>query len=270
MFQIYQQVIMDKSSKELAGKVALVTGGTKGIGKAIANRLLDAGATVVVTARSHPGEQHLSHHFIKTDLTIPEQTGKVVRETNEKFGTIDILINNMGGSDSPSGGFGALTDEHWENDLQINLQSAVRIDRAILPQMTANKNGVIIHISSLSGILPLYESLGAYAVAKAALNNYSKSLSKEFTPKGIRVATVSPGVVKTDTMDAYLKSLSDISGLSVEQVTQNLMNALGGIPMGRMALPEEIAELVGFLVSSRASYITGVNYIIDGGANPSV
>jgi len=261
---------MEKFAKELTGKLALVTGGTKGIGRAIADRLLEAGATVVVTARNHPGDENLIPYFIPTDLTIPSETDKVVREINEKFGTIDILVNNMGGSTSPSGGFGALTDEHWENDLQLNLQSSIRIDRAILPQMVEQKGGVIIHISSLSGILPLYESLGAYAVAKAALNNYSKSLSKEFTPKGIRVAAVSPGMVKTDTMGAYLQSLSDTSGRSVEEVTQNLMTTLGGVPMGRMALPEEIAELVGFLVSPRASYITGVNYIIDGGANPSL
>ncbi|HWV72745.1 MAG TPA: SDR family oxidoreductase [Pseudosphingobacterium sp.] len=261
---------MEKSTKELSGKIVLVTGGTKGIGKAIADRLLEAGATVVVTARNHPGDENFTPYFIPTDLTIPSETDKVVREINAKFGTIDILVNNMGGSVSPSGGFGVLTDEHWENDLQLNLQSSIRIDRAILPQMVEKKNGVIIHISSLSGILPLYESLGAYAVAKAALNNYSKSLSKEFTPKGIRVAAVSPGMVKTDTMDAYLQSLSNTSGRSVEEVTQSLMTTLGGVPMGRMAFPEEIAELVGFLVSPRASYITGVNYIIDGGANPSL
>jgi NAD(P)-dependent dehydrogenase (short-subunit alcohol dehydrogenase family) len=256
--------------KELIGKVALVTGGTKGIGKAIAERLLEAGAIVVVTARSRPVETQTKHHFIAADLTIAKETDKVVSEVKEKFGSIDILVNNMGGSTSPSGGFGSLTDEHWENDLQLNLQSAVRIDRAILPQMVEKKSGVIIHISSVTGTLPVYQSLGGYAVAKAALNNYSKSLSKEFSPQGIRVATVSPGMVKTDTMDAYLQSLAETSGLSIEQVTQNLMDSLGGIPLGRMALPEEIAELVGFLVSPKASYITGVNYIIDGGSNPSL
>jgi NAD(P)-dependent dehydrogenase (short-subunit alcohol dehydrogenase family) len=256
--------------KELAGKIALVTGGTKGIGKAIADRLSEAGAVVIVTARNYPGDGNLKHHFISADITVSGETDKMVGAINEKYGKIDILVNNMGGSNSPSGGFGMLTDEHWDSDLQLNLNSAVRVDRAILPQMVAKKNGVIIHISSVTGTLPVYESLGAYAVAKAALNNYSKSLSKEFTPKGVRIAAVSPGMVKTDTMDAYLKSLSDTSGLSIEEVTQNLMSSLGGIPMGRMALPEEIAELVGFLVSPRASYITGVNYIIDGGANPSL
>nr|WP_288812955.1 SDR family oxidoreductase [uncultured Sphingobacterium sp.] len=256
--------------KELIGKVALITGGTKGIGRAIAERLSEAGALVIVTARTRPIETHTKHHFIAADLTIAAQTDKMVNEINEKFGSIDILVNNMGGSTSPSGGFGALTDEHWENDLQLNLQSAVRIDRAILPQMVEKKSGVIIHISSVTGTLPVYQSLGGYAVAKAALNNYSKSLSKEFSPKGIRVATVSPGMVKTDTMDAYLQSLAKTSDLSIEQVTLDLMDSLGGIPLGRMALPQEIAELVGFLVSPKASYITGVNYIVDGGSNPSL
>ena len=256
--------------KELTGKIALVTGGTKGIGKAIADRLSEAGAVVIVTARNHPGDENLKHHFISADITVSGETDNMVGVINKKYGAIDILVNNMGGSNSPSGGFGVLTDEHWDSDLQLNLQSAVRIDRAILPQMVAKKNGVIIHISSVTGTLPVYESLGAYAVAKAALNNYSKSLSKEFSRKGIRVVTVSPGMVKTDTMDAYLQSLADTSGLGIEEVTQNLMSSLGGIPMGRMALPEEIAELVGFLVSPKASYITGVNYIIDGGANPSL
>ena len=256
--------------KELTGKVALVTGGTKGIGKAIADRLSQAGATVIVTARNHPGDEKLKHHFIAADITISSETDRMMWEINEKYGTIDILVNNMGGSNSPSVGFGILTDEHWENDMQLNLHSAVRIDRAILPKMVEKKNGVIVHVSSITGALPVYESLGAYAVAKAALNNYSKSLSKEFTPKGIRIAAVSPGMVKTDTMDAYLQSLADTTASSIEEVTRNLMNSLGGIPMGRMALPEEIAELVGFLVSPRASYITGVNYIIDGGANPSL
>ncbi|MEO6282899.1 MAG: SDR family oxidoreductase [Dyadobacter sp.] len=257
-------------NSELKGKIALVTGGTKGIGKGIADRLAQAGAKVIVTARNHPGDVDLQHHFIAADLTVASETARVIGKINEKFGTIDILINNMGGSTSPSGGFGALTDLHWENDIQLNLLAPVRMDRAVLPQMIKAQNGVIIHISSISGISPLYESLGAYAVAKAALINYSKSLSKEVTPKGVRVLTVSPGMVKTDTMEAFLGSLAESANTSVEAITQNLMNSLGGIPMGRMATPEDVAELVGYLVSPRASYLSGANYVIDGGTIPTI
>jgi NAD(P)-dependent dehydrogenase (short-subunit alcohol dehydrogenase family) len=256
-------------SAELKGKVALVTGGTKGIGKAVADRLAKAGAKVIITARNEPAVNEFGHHFIKADLSKAEETKPVISSILEKFGTIDILVNNMGGSNSPSGGFSVLTDEHWENDLQLNLMAPVRVDRAVVPAMLEKKSGVIIHISSLSGLLPFWESLGAYAAAKAALISYSKNLSKELTPKGIRVLTVTPGMVKTEAMDGYLKSLSDSSGLSIDEVMQNAMKSIGEIPMGKMAEPEDIAELVGYLVSPKASYLTGANYIIDGGSNPS-
>jgi len=129
------------SSPELKGKVAIVTGGTKGIGKAIADGLHQAGATVIVTAKNQPTEPDLNHYFITSDLTVPTETARVVGLINENFGTVDILINNMGGSTSPSGGFRVLTDEHWENDLQLNLLAPVRIDRAILPKMLEQHSG---------------------------------------------------------------------------------------------------------------------------------
>ncbi|TDQ08119.1 SDR family oxidoreductase [Pedobacter metabolipauper] len=257
-------------NKELTGKIALVTGGTKGIGKAIADRLAQAGATVIITARNAPADNKYGHHFIKGDLANASEAMTVISSILEKFGKVDILINNMGGSNSPSGGFGVLTDKHWEDEIQLNLLAPVRIDRTILPGMLENKSGVIIHISSISGISPLYESLGAYAVAKAALINYSKSLSKEVTPKGVRVLTVSPGMVKTETMDSFLGTLAESAGTTIDEITQNLMASLGGIPMGRMADPKDVAELVGYLVSPRASYLSGANYVIDGGTIPTI
>jgi len=129
--------------KELTGKIALVTGGTKGIGKAIADKLSEAGALVIVTARNHPGDGNLKHHFVAADMTVAGEAEKMAGAINNKYGTIDILVNNMGGSNSPSGGFGVLTDEHWESDLQLNLNSAVRLDRAILPILVAKKGGVL-------------------------------------------------------------------------------------------------------------------------------
>ncbi|MBE9463812.1 SDR family oxidoreductase [Dyadobacter subterraneus] len=258
------------NNSELKGKVALVTGGTKGIGKAIADRLGQAGATVIIIARNGPVDNLYGHHFIQADLVKAEEAAPVIAGILQKFGTVDILINNMGGSSSPSGGFSTLTDEHWENDLRLNLLAPARVDREVLPTMLEKKNGVIIHISSVSGIIPIWESLGAYAVAKAALINYSKSLSKEVSSKGVRVLTVSPGMVKTETMSNYLQTLADEAGITIEDSTDAAMKSLGGIPMGRMANPEDVAELVGYLVSPRASYLSGANYIIDGGTNPTV
>lgn len=254
----------------LKGKTALVTGGTKGIGKAIADRLAEAGATVIVTARNHPGETDLKHHFIAADLSGSADIAKAVNEINEKFGRVDILINNMGGLSSPSGGFRVLTDEHWNNELQLNLLAAIRLDKALLPEMLEQKSGVIIHISSTSGMQPLWEVNMPYAVAKAALNAYSKTLANEVAGKGVRVLTVSPGPVKTDAMENFLKEMSKTLGITVDEMAQNLMDKIGGIPTGRMGDPKEIAELVNFLVSPGASYITGANYVIDGGAFPIV
>ncbi|MBB6270552.1 NAD(P)-dependent dehydrogenase (short-subunit alcohol dehydrogenase family) [Pedobacter cryoconitis] len=257
-------------TKELKGKVALVTGGTKGIGKAIANRLASAGAKVIVIARNHPDHNEPDYHFIAADLSDPAGVAKVADEIAELFGGVDILINNMGANTFPGGGFIALTDEHWNQALQINLLSSVRLDRALLPQMLEQKSGVIIHISSTSGLLPIWESTMAYSSAKAALNAYSKTLSDEVANQGVRVITVSPGLNKTEAMATFLKDLSQNAGITAQEMTQNLMARLGGVPLGRMAEPEETAELVYFLVSPKASYITGANYIIDGGNLPVV
>jgi NAD(P)-dependent dehydrogenase (short-subunit alcohol dehydrogenase family) len=256
--------------QNIAGKIALVTGGTKGIGKAIADRLFAAGATVIITARNQPEEAGLDHHFIAADLSRPADVTRVAEEITAQFGVVDILINNMGANTYPGGGFGTLNDEHWDQAFQVNLFSSVRLDKALLPQMLARKSGVIIHISSTTGQFPIWESTMAYTSAKAALNAYSKSLSDEVAPQGVRVVTVSPGLNKTEAMSNFLTDLAKDAGISVEEMTQNLFNRVGGVPLGRMAAPEETAELVYFLVSPQASYITGANYHIDGGNFPVV
>ena len=255
---------------ELEGKIAVVTGGTKGIGKAIADRLAEAGAKVIVTARNHPEEEDLKHYFIAADLADSGTVNKVADEINEKFGKVDILVNNIGGVITPGGGFSTLTDEHWENTLQLNLLAAVRLDKALLPNMLEQKSGVIIHISSSTALMPIWEANMPYAVAKAALNAYSKTLSNEVASKGVRVLTVSPGGVNTVTMQGFLNDYAKSAGISTEEITQKMMDRIGGIPMGRMAEPDEVAELVSFLVSPRAAYLTGANYLIDGGNLPVV
>lgn len=257
-------------NNELAGKIALVTGGTKGIGQAIANRLLNAGATVIITARNAPETSNGKLHFISADLSNASGTQKVIDETISTYGMLDILVNNLGASDTPAGGFNALSDEDWERTLRTNLLAPVRLDRGFLPQMIERKSGVIIHVASIQGTLPLYDATLPYAAAKAGLINYSKSLSNEVTPKGVRVLTVSPGWVKTTGGDVMMETIAKNANITVEEAMKSVMDALGGIPYGRPAKPEEVAELVGFLVSPRANYLTGTQYIIDGGTVPTI
>lgn len=255
---------------ELTGKIALVTGGTKGTGKAIADRLLKAGATVITSARNKPDEQADGVHFIAADLSQAEQSQRFIKNVLDQFGPPDILINNMGGSETPGGGFAVLSDDDWSQSIQTNLLAAVRLDRGFLPGMLNRGGGVIIHIGSIQAKLPLYDSTLPYAAAKAALLNYSKNLSNEVSPKGIRVLTVSPGWIMTTGSARMMERIAKSSGGTVEEATQEVMSALGGIPFGRPVRPQEVAELVGFLVSARAAYLTGTEYVIDGGTIPTI
>lgn len=257
-------------NQDLTGKRALVTGGTKGIGKAIADRLAQSGARVIVTARNNPADSDNKHHFIAADLTQPEQVLKLTQEIDEQFGGIDILINNVGGLTTPGGGFSTLSDQDWENELQLNLIAGIRLDRLLLPTMLEQKNGVIIHISSVAGKQPLWNLNMAYAVSKAAVNSYSKALASELASKGVRVLTVSPGATKTPPMEKFVEDFAASAGITVKQAFEQLLYQTGGIPMGRMAEPQEVASLVHFLVSPDAAYLTGTNYAIDGGSLPVV
>ncbi|WP_236976655.1 SDR family oxidoreductase [Membranihabitans maritimus] len=257
-------------NNELSGKIALVTGGTKGTGKAIAERLSQAGTNVIITARNEPEKENQNLHFISADLSKAAGTEKVVKEVLEKYGKLDILINNLGGSETKGGGFAVLTDADWETSLQTNLLAPVRLDRGFLPQMIERKNGVIVHIASIQAQLPLYDSTLPYASAKAGLLNYSKSLSNEVSPKGVRVLTVSPGWINTASSKAMMERIAESSNITIEQATKSVMDSLGGIPFGRPAQPEEIAELIGFLVSPRANYLTGTEFVIDGGTIPTI
>ncbi len=146
----------------------------------------------------------------------------------------------------------------------------LRVDRGLLPWMLEQGAGVIIHISSIQRTLPLYDSTLAYAAAKAALTNYSKGLSKEVGPKGIRVNTVAPGYTETKAAQGMVNEIAQRTGSSREVARQRIMDALGGIPLGRPNRPEEVAELVAFLASDRASAINGSEYVIDGGTIPTI
>jgi NAD(P)-dependent dehydrogenase (short-subunit alcohol dehydrogenase family) len=254
----------------LAHRRALVTGGTKGVGAAVVESLRDAGAQVVATARSVPSQPAEGVRFLPADLSTADGVSAVAQSVLQLLGGIDILVNVLGGSSAPGGGFAALDDAEWSKEISQNLMPAVRLDRALLPSMIAQRAGVIIHVTSIQRVLPLPESTIAYAAAKAALSTYSKALSKEVTPKGVRVVRVSPGWVETEAAVAMAERLATQAGTDYEGGKQIIMKGLGGIPLGRPAKPKEVADLIAFLVSPRAASITGAEYVIDGGTVPTV
>jgi NAD(P)-dependent dehydrogenase (short-subunit alcohol dehydrogenase family) len=258
------------SDPELHGRRSLVTGGTKGIGQAVATRLREAGATVLTTARSGRDSFPPNDLFVAADLATGQGCALVASAVVERLGGIDIIVHVAGGSSAPAGGFAVLDDGEWRRAFDLNLFAAVRLDRALLPRMVDQGSGVIIHVTSIQRQLPLPEATLAYASAKAALANYSKGLSKEVSPKGIRVVRVSPGWVETEAAVRLVDELAASNATDRDGARKLLMASLGGIPIGRPATPGEVAELVGFLVSPRAASITGTEYVIDGGTVPTV
>src|SRR5438094_1529290 len=255
---------------ELTGRRALVTGGTQGIGQAVVSRLREAGATVLTTARTAATELADGKLFVAADVATAEGCAIVAQAVRDRLGGVDIIVHVVGGSSAPAGGFAVLDDEQWHRALDQNLFPAVRLDRALLPSMLHQGSGVIIHITSIQGQLPLPDATIAYAAAKAALSNYSKGLSKEVSPKGIRVIRVSPGWVETDAAMRLVTELARSTSTDYEGARRSLMDSLGGIPIGRPARPKEVADLVAFLASPRAASITGTEYVIDGGTVPTM
>jgi NAD(P)-dependent dehydrogenase (short-subunit alcohol dehydrogenase family) len=162
-----------------------------------------------------------------------------------------------------------LDDQQWHKALDQNLFAAVRLDRALVPLMVEQGSGVVIHVTSIQDRMPLPEATIAYAAAKAALSNYSKALSKEVSPKGVRVVRVSPGWVETDAAVGLVTEIARQNATDYEGGRNIVMRSLGGIPLGRPAKPGEVADLVAFLASPRAASITGTEYVIDGGTVPT-
>lgn len=255
---------------QLQGKRAVVTGGTKGLGAALVQSLRDAGVQVMTTARSASDKPLEGVAYVQADLTTAEGVTQLAHAVAERWGSADIVVNSVGGSSAPPGGFAALDDAMWFSELNLNLMSAVRLDRALLPAMLAQGAGVILHVTSIQHVLPLPESTTAYAAAKGALSTYSKSLSKEVTPKGVRVLRVSPGWIETEASVVFAERMGAQAGTDYEGGKKMVMDWLGGIPVGRPARPQEVADLITFLVSPRAASVAGSEHVIDGGTVPTV
>jgi NAD(P)-dependent dehydrogenase (short-subunit alcohol dehydrogenase family) len=249
-------------NNELEGKRALVTGGSRGIGAGIVQRLLDAGATVVATARNTNPDTPAGAKFIIGDVGSADGAGEVAKTALEILGGIDIVVNNAGAGRTHPGGVMAIDDEQWQSALDLNFLPAVRLNAALLPTLLAQRSGVIIHISSGVTKNPP-AALLHYAAAKSALETYSKGLSLELARSGIRVNTVTPGNVVSPGADEVRRQLGDAFGFDP-------VNLVAGIPLGRIGVPKDIAEAVGFLVSDNASWITGANLFVDGGGDPAV
>jgi NAD(P)-dependent dehydrogenase (short-subunit alcohol dehydrogenase family) len=251
----------------LDGRRALVTGGTMGAGAATVALFQELGARVLTTARTKPAD--FSGAFVAADLTTKDGVATVVDAVERELGGLDILVNVLGGSSAPSGGFAALDDAEWDKEFHLNFFPAVRLDRALIPGMLTQGKGVVIHVTSIQGRLPLPQATTGYASAKAALNTYSKSLSKEVSPKGVRVVRVSPGWIADPGKNGLALRIAEQSGIGYEEAVQVIMDTLGGIPLGRPAAPGEVADLIAFLASDRASSITGTEHVIDGGTVPT-
>jgi NAD(P)-dependent dehydrogenase (short-subunit alcohol dehydrogenase family) len=248
----------------LEGKRALVTGGTRGMGEAVAGLLADSGARVVVAGRHGPDGFPVP--VIEADLSSPEGATLVASRAVEIFGGLDIIVHCVGTSSTRPGGALALTDDDWAQALSTNLLSAVRVDRALLPGMVKQGSGAIVHVASLQWKRP-HESSPAYGPAKAALRSYSKGLATEFGPAGIRVNTVTPGYIATPLAEARITEMMAQDGSTRQQAEAALLAIIGGVPLGRPGTTAEVAQLVAFLVSDSAAYLTGGEFVIDGGNN---
>ena len=241
-------------SKELIGRRALITGGTRGIGAAIAQRLLDAGAKVVVAARTRNDDTPATATFVAGDVSTSEGVEAIATKAIAALGALDILVNNAGGGRASLEGSWTIPDEAWRDSFALNLFAAIRLTNAVLPALRASKAAAVVNISSAAATMP-FGPFAHYGAAKAALEYYSRTLAMELAPSGVRVNVVSPGVISTPGSDEFARTTP---GFSTDDWTRN-------IPLGRIGASGDIAEVVALLVSDRGKFLTGANYRVDGG-----
>lgn len=241
-------------SNELIGRRALVTGATRGIGAAIAQRLLDAGAKVVIAARTPGDDMPKGATFVAGDVGGSEGVQAIATKALAALGGLDILVNNAGGGSAFLEGSWTIPDKDWQDSIALNLFAAIRLTNAVLPALRASKAAAIVNISSAAATMP-FGPFAHYGAAKAALNYYSRTLAMELAPGGIRVNVVSPGVIATPGSEEFARATP---GFSADDWLRN-------IPLGRIGAAEDIAEVVALLVSDRGKFLTGANYPVDGG-----
>ncbi|WP_447641989.1 MULTISPECIES: oxidoreductase [Chitinophagaceae] len=249
---------MKDYANEFGGKKALITGGSRGIGAATAQRLIDGGATLAVAARSRHEQTPTGAAFIQGDVTTLAGANAIAEDTLNILGGLDILVNNAGAATPRLPGIEMISDEDWLNALIINFMSAVRVTNSLLNALRESGSGAIVNISS-GGVIPFHGFLAHYGAAKAALSSYTKSLAKELAPAGVRVNIVTPGAIITPGGDEGREQLAAAFGIAVEQLYK-------AIPLeGRPGTAADMAEMIAFLVSDRAAYITGHNHFVSGG-----
>ena len=266
----------------LTGKRALVTGSSKGIGEAIARVLAREGATLIVHGRDEKETKRVASdivahggqaHAVVGDLLQDEAVERLVDEAERLVGQIDILVNNAGGSGTKES-WGKTAPATWASSYDRNVLAAVRITTRLLPAMRRAKWGRVINISSLAATMP--PATGPdYAACKAAINAMTASMAKAVAAEGITVNAVSPGTIRTPTLEDRFREAAKERGLMNagapwEDIEQAVLPEFAQVPMGRVGEPEEIAEAVAFLASPAAAYITGINLRIDGGMSPNL
>jgi NAD(P)-dependent dehydrogenase (short-subunit alcohol dehydrogenase family) len=245
-------------TRELAGKRALVTGGSRGIGAAIVRQFLGAGAEVLTTARSAASAVPEGAAFVEADVRTRAGAETVASAVRDVFGGVDVLVHNVGGA-RPYKSALAIPDEEWQDALDLNFLASVRLDSLLVPGMRERRSGAIVHVSS-AAVAAAVPPFLHYEAAKAALENYSRGLASELAPFGIRVNTVSPGRVATPGGEATREQWARLdAGPGQDNTT---------VPLGRDGQPDDIAHAVLFLVSGRASWLTGSNLFVDGGEFP--
>ncbi len=251
---------------QLNGKVAVVTGASKGIGLAIVHTLAAEGAQVVAGALTIESLKGLDRvEPVAVDLVETGGSERLVAEARDRHGRLDVLVNNVGGVKLRMDGFLSVTDADFEHSLQLNFFAALRATRAAVAAMIEQGGGAIVNVASVNSFFHPDGLVIDYGAAKAALLNVSKALSQELGPKGIRINSVSPGPVATDLWlgtDGVAVTLGKASGIDADAVREQ---ATAGMPTGRFTTPEEVATLVALLASPRTANVTGSNYVIDGG-----